>query len=215
MKLQLSIPLLLLMISCNSTTEKKQENQTSNQPKEDIGSSPKTNTDSSLKQNADYTILFMRNEKDCDLMTQSEMATLLKVDESNINPRNIGNGYCWFDMNLNDGSKTTLGLHPLVWDKKSITQHINSLKEMETDFGKGNQQGIVLMSDSNDTYFGIRGARGELYMLNPNYDNGILIQFGSAVEAATKNITYTEEQKKERFDNAVAVANFLLKKYKK
>lgn len=203
------------MVSCNSSPEKKQENNKSSQKTTEIISDPKNSEDRSLKQNGDYSSLFNRDEKDCDMISPSEMSTLLNLNESDINSRNSGYGFCWFDFYLKDGSKTTLGTHPLVWDKKAINQQINSFKEMETDFGKNNQEGVVLMSASNDTYFGIRSARGELFMLNPAYDNAILIKFGSAVEAATKNITYTEEQKKERFDNAVTLANYLLNKYKK
>jgi hypothetical protein len=214
MKTYLLISMMLVM-SCNSTPEKNQERDKSAQKSTETSSDPKYSHDSSLQQNGDYTSLFIRDGKDCALISQSEMATLLNLNESDINPRESNYGFCWYDLTLNDVSKTSLGLHLLIGKKKDVTQQINSFKKMETDFGKNNSEGIVLMSDSNDTYFGIRSARGELFMLNPYYDNGILILFGSVVEAATKKITYTEEQKKERFDNAVAVANFLLKKYKK
>lgn len=216
MKLHLLFPLLLLIISCNSTTEKNQANQTSNQPQEDVGTSPKTITDSLLKQNGDYTALFVRDDKDCDLLSLNEMATLLKLDESDIETSNNGYGSCRFLLNLKDGTKTSLSLRASPYKKSDISREIESYKKMESDFGENNTfGGYLVLSDTKDTYFGIRSDRGELFMFNPTYDGTILLKFGSAVEAVTNKITYSEEQKKERLDNAIAVANFLLKKYKK
>jgi hypothetical protein len=208
--------MMLVMISCNSSPEKKQENNKSSQKSTEISTDPKNSDDSSLKQNGDYTALFMRDEKDCDLLSLNEMATVLKLDESDIEASNNGYGSCRFLMNLKDGTKTSLSLRALSYKKSDISREIESYKQMESDFGENNTfGGYLVLSDSKDTYFGIRSDRGELFMFNPTYDGAILIKFGSTIEAATNKVTYTEEQKKERLDNAVAVANYLLKKYKK
>ncbi|MEO6347503.1 MAG: hypothetical protein ABIO60_06285 [Aquaticitalea sp.] len=215
MKTNFIFPILFLVLSCNSSTDKKKENKPSSQPAEETRHSDKTTYDTSLKQNGDYTALFIRDDKDCDLLSLNEMATVLKLDESHITTSNGVYGFCKFSLNLVDGTKTALLLSALPYKKIDISREIESFMKMENDFGSKNTiGGYLVLSDSKDTYFGIRSDRGELFMFNPTYDGAIMIKFGSVVEAATMRVTYTEEQKKQRLDNAVAVANFLLKKYK-
>ena len=206
----------LLLFACNSSVEKKMENNNSTNTEASENASQKQTVDkNSLKQNGDYTTLFSRDEKNCDVMSTNEMASILNLEASNVIGSNEGYGYCRFDLQLKDGSKTRISIHPLAWERKEVQREINSYKETEADFGKDNNQGILVVSNTEDTYFAIRRSRGELFMFNPNYDSAILIQFGSTIEAVNKKITYTEDQKKERMDTAIAVANFLLEKYRK
>lgn len=177
MKIYLVILSIFFLTACNSSTAKKEDIQTSIQAKEETSSSPKTNSTTSFQQNGDYTALFLRDETDCEILSIQEMASVLELEETEINLNNEVKGYCRFQLQLRDGTKTTLAIHPLSYDKKTIQREIESFQEIESDFGKNNRQGFVLMSDTNDIYFCIRSSRGELFMFNPAYDGAIEIKF--------------------------------------
>ena len=208
------LPILVLM-ACNASTEKKTDTQTSRVEMEQSTSASTSTADRAPHTSADYSALFLRDQSECDVLSVAEMASVLNLDASDINLNREVEGYCRYKMQLEDGTKTTLTISLLAYDRKTIKAEIASFQEIEADFGKDNGGDFIILSDTNDTYFCIRRPRGELFMFNPNYDGAMLLRFGSAIEAVNNKLTYTDIQKEQRLDNALAVANVLLKKYAK
>ncbi|SDB30878.1 hypothetical protein SAMN03097699_0625 [Flavobacteriaceae bacterium MAR_2010_188] len=215
MKNYIIVMALIAFFSCGDGSSEKTETngmQTSNSAVENEN---KIIPNQNLQQNGDYSELFNRNPKNCMLMEAKEIATELQLSEDRSVFVSNSYGNCAFSLKLNDGSPTKVSFMFIEWDKKTIQKELDSFRDIESSFGADNDEGILVVSDTRDTNFGIRKARGDLFMLNPNYNGAILIRFGGVIEESTNKVTYTDAQKNERLNNAVTIANYLLKKYKK
>lgn len=214
MKTLLTIIFFVLLISCNDTSEKVKGDTITPLNTSLKSELRDSQTGDGLKQNGDYSSLFNRNEKDCEILNSAEIAKVIDLDTERVELESNQHGYCHYNITLQDNTDTRISFHILPLKKAEIKKEIKSYMEMEEVFGKDNDQGIVLISETKDTYLCIRKTRGELFLFNTNYDAALVIKFGSAIESQLQG-GLSAKQKKQRMGNAVTLANYILKKYQK
>lgn len=192
----------LLCMSCNPS--KKQEDNNSAETMET--EAPKGNS-IDLKQNGDYSTLFHATDDNCPLLTVTEIENALSLSSGSVE---LGDSPCVYIITLNDGSKSPLSIRVGKLTGTTATNAIESYVKDNT--------GILsaVISETGDSYLCTHRSRGSLTIYNTSYDTYINMNFSTMVFAAAHkkdNITVTPG--KIVRENAVKVANQLLKKYKK
>ena len=200
----------LSFMACNAT-EGKELTLTENISQ--VDTQPENNPSSLLKQTADYSDLFNANLKNCDFLTVSEFA-----NASNVQPGQISieeNGYdCKYLLKDDKGLLTRFQITNNPMKKKAIEKEIKSLLADAKTLGKDSRLVEVRESDTGDTYL-IMNQDRHVKLLNPNYESFVNVAYTPIFDAKEKDVEFINTKKTEMRNKAFAIANALLKKYKK
>lgn len=160
-----------------------------------------------LPQHGDYSTLFNATADNCPLLTVTEVENALSLPAGSVE---LQANPCRYIITLADGSKSPLGIRPGTLVGTSSASAIESFLKDDT--------GILSakISDTGDNYICIHRARSSLAIYNTNFDTSINMDFATMVFAAAhKKEQITVTPSKTVRENAVTLANYLLKKYKK
>jgi hypothetical protein len=195
-------------------TNDKPKSNTNNQTQKEknvkvtTSNSKQENSIFNIKQSSDYSSLF--NQKNDICLTISDVAKATNLPISSINEGEKFNKlYCYFDIKLPNGSLMKYSYTATEYGKNYDMK--KELEDLEKDkaYKKKHLGMFTEISETGDTYLVHNRLRGELRIMNPNYDYIILTKYASVQEKLTK------EQKNLRDQYATKIANYLLQKHKK
>jgi len=203
MKTLAAFSLIVLLVSCNSSEKKNTE--TSSDKKETTEASKKEASTHqkdgvSLPQQGDYGSLFNLQRRDCSFVTAADIATALNLPENSVKDVS-GNGYCNYDITLNDNSNWSLSLQWHALSKNQITKEIKSYTDESSPL-------IAQISKTQDTYLCIHPFNSWLFLYNNNYDGTIQISY---CKASCRKLD--KEQKEIRKKLAITLGDYLLQKH--
>lgn len=203
MKTFATFSLIILLVSCNSSEKKNTE--TSSDKKETTETSKKAASTHqkdgvSLQQQGDYSTLFNLQRGDCSFVTAADMATALNLPENSIEDVS-GNGYCNYDITLDDNSIWSLSLQWHSFSKNQITKEIKSYTDESSPL-------IAQISKTQDTYLCIHPFNSWLFLYNNHYDGAIQISY---CKASCRKLD--KEQKEIRKKLAITLGDYLLQKH--
>jgi len=205
MKTLTTFSLILLLFSCNSA-EKKKTGDTSekNEPTELLKNeeTPIKKDDVSLPQQGNYATLFNLKRKDCSFITAADIATALQFPENSINDVSA-NGYCKYDITLDDNSNWSVSFQWHAFSKKEITKEIKSYTDEDTPL-------TAQISKTGDTYLCIHPFNSWLFLYNNNYEGTIQISY---CPLSCKKLA--KDQKETRKQLALTLGEYLLQKHQK
>ena len=205
MKTLATFSLIVLLVSCNSSEKKNTE--TSSEKKETTELSKKEETpnkkdDVSLPQQGDYASLFNLERKDCSFITAADIAAALNLPENSIKDVSE-NGYCNYDITLNDNSNWSLSFQWHALSKNQITKEIKSYTDEDSPL-------TAQISKTQDTYLCIHPFNSWLFLYNNNYDGTIQISY---CKVSCRKLD--KEQKEIRKKLAITLGDYLLQKHQK
>ena len=215
MKMITTFIVSLVLISCNPGSENTEatnaENRQETAPTENTNS---TETDGMPAQNGDYTSLFARDAKDCELLTPAEVAEAIDMAASQVVKEDNGTGSCIYILTNGDGNVTRFIFTPEPWDKAAVAKEINSYKENMKDLGEDSRLTHIQLSETGDTYLGMNQNR-YIMLLNSNYDGAISIGYSPQFKPTEKDVAAINQRKDTAREQAYALGNYILKKYNK
>ena len=100
--------------------------------------------DLSLPQQGDYSTLFNLKKGDCSFITVNDIATALSIPESSIKD-NSKNGYCTYEITLEDNSKWSPAFQWHSFSKNEITKEVKNYTEEDSPL-------TAQISKTKDTY---------------------------------------------------------------
>jgi hypothetical protein len=197
--------MLLAMISCGETAEKKVD-QNTNQ------TSPKTEESGKPLPSGDYSSLFLDYE--CD-MTTTEVAKAMDVPETDVSLAEYQRpGRCAFS--IKGFGKNTLGDDTVItWFlekvgktqvKKEIQSYLKDKANNESVLGMG-----IDLSETGDSYIAKMPMSGRAALMNENYDSWLFFNYSQKGMYKSR----TEEEHAALGEKTIALANYLLKKHLK
>lgn len=200
----------LLISSCNST---ESQELTGAETTETSTSETKDNSSSGLSQKGDYSQLFTSDLKDCEFLTIPEFAAAINSAENDIELKE--NGYDCFYMYTNKkGLVTQFRIHNNPMSKTQLQKEIKATKNDAATLKKGSRLVEVRKSESGDTYLAM-GQDRYINLLNDNYEFITNISYNVKFDPNEKNVEVINAQRDAIREKAFAVANALLKKYRK
>ena len=195
--------MLLAVISCGETAEKKVEQNTDQ-------TSPKNEESGKVLPSGDYSSLLLNYE--CD-MDAAEVSRVLKIPETDVSiPEFTQAGNCSFE--IKGFGKNALGGTILTWgatpyskadSKKEIQSALKDKENNENIFGMD-----IELSETGDCYIRILPHVGRVVIYNENYDHAFF--FSYSPRGIYKR---TEEEHAALGAKTIALANYLLKKHKR
>ena len=195
--------MLLAVISCGETAEKKVDQNTdqTSQKKEEIGK---------VLPSGDYSSLLHNYE--CD-MTAADLAQIFDIPETDVSiPEFVQAGRCSFE--IKGFGKNALGGTILTWgatpyskadSKKEIQSALKDKENNENIFGMD-----IELSETGDCYIRILPHVGRVVIYNENYDHAFF--FSYSPRGIYKR---TEEEHAALGAKTIVLANYLLKKHKR
>lgn len=211
MKNTVTIGLLIMLISCTGSSDNSAANDEFQN--ESVTEDKEAQNGTGLKQNGDYSALFNRDKKDCQVLSISELADVVGVPAASV--RIEDNGYDNCNFYVTEGDKSTrfyFSVEP--WGNKTMLKEIKTAKEDQEDFGKDSRLSQYEISETGDTYLSMHQNR-MVRILNETNDNAVIIIYEAKIEPDEKGVEKINRLKDEARDRAYAIANFLLTKYKK
>ena len=170
-------------------------------------------TSAELKQSGDYSQLFRADLKNCDFLTIPEFAAAINEPESQVSLSD--NGYaCFYNFTDDKGLVTRFQITNNPMKKTAIEKEIKGSLEDAKALGKDSRLVEVRESETGDTYL-IMNQDRHVKLLNNNYENFINVAYTPVFEATEKDVEFIKTKKAEMRNKAFAIANALLKKYKK
>lgn len=193
-----SIPCLL---SCNDKEKKAsdpnvEESAASNKEKQS------SNT-IELKQHGDYSSLLNAGRRNCSYITANDIAAALDIDIGAIEDTS-SSGFCNFKITLPDQSLWTLSTTWFSMSKEHILQEIKSFYNEDNPLN-------AQVSATGDTHLCIHPFNNWLILYNPNYEGAVQLNYCSVIECRDLD----SNQKEQRKEMAISLANYLLKKHQK
>ena len=191
----------LLFMSCGSSNKKEEETSSENTTETavKVGSTSGNN----LEQHGDYTNLYATSSK-CKISAE-EIAMLYGIDASDMKETLNGpsgeNYSCTYLFTLNDGINSVFGL---TFFKRSMDDVHSEINNWKTDSYAKN---FLRISNSGDHYIWKHPNQGYFILHNPNYANGIKIQYGTMFKLSEAQSEYLEQKGIEAID-------YLIEKYK-
>ena len=195
--------MLLAVISCGETAEKKVEQNTDQ-------TSPKKEESGKVLPSADYSSLLQNYE--CD-MDAAEVSRVLKIPETDVSiPEFTQAGNCSFEIkgfgeNALGGTILSWGATPFskADSKKEIQSALKDKEKNENIFGMD-----IELSETGDCYIRILPHVGRVIIYNENYDHAFFFTYSQ--RGIYKR---TEEEHAALGAKTIALANYLLKKHKR
>lgn len=193
--------LLALTLACNSgPTENLQSNAVFPKSKSVMQNQGKNDT-YRLKQYGDYSELFDRKFEQCDLIQANEVAKALKLDTHSV--KTLENQFiCDYEIYWGE-FESDIRISGAEIPKELV------LKEVESFHNSKLLEAVI--SDSGDTWLCHFPSRKAVLIFNQEYGSRIKISYNNLFP----NPKPTETQDQQAYESALAVANYLLKKYKK
>ena len=195
--------MLLAVISCGETAEKKVDQNTDQ-------TSPKKEESGKVLPSGDYSSLLVNYE--CD-MTAAEVAQIFNIPEADVSPMetNMPNR-CDFEIqgfgkNASGGTAMMWGATPFSKEenKKEIQSALKDKENNENIFGMD-----IELSETGDCYIRILPHVGRVIIYNENYDHAFFFNYSQ--RGIYKR---TEEEHAALGEKTIALANYLLKKHRK
>lgn len=200
----------LLITGCNST---ESQELTGSKTTEASASAPKDNSSSGLSQKGNYSRLFNPGLKGCEFLTIPEFASAINSAESDIELKE--NGYdCFYVYTNQEGLATQFRIHNNPMSKTQIQKEIKATKNDAATLKKGSRLFEIRESESGDTYLAM-GQNRYINLLNDNYEFITNISYTVKFDPNEKNVEVINAQRDAIREKAFAVANALLKKYRK
>lgn len=210
MIIYLSLGLTIILFSCNGTNGKSEGNNASQTVLQKEKNEVENGID--LKQNGDYSTLFNRDVKDCQVLSVEELAEALDVPVSSVTNENNGLNSCNYYVTEN-GKSTRFYFSVEQWGNEMIRQEIQSAKEDAETFGKDSRLSQYKISESGDTYLSMHQDR-KVRILNENNNNAIIVLYEAKIEPGEKDVEKINRLMDEARNRAYSTANYILKKYK-
>lgn len=199
-----------LITGCNST---ESQVLTGSDTTKTPASATKENPTSALSQKGDYSGLFTSDLKGCEFFTIPEFAAVINSAESDIELKE--NGYdCFYVYTNEEGLVTQFRIHNNPMSKTQIQKEIKATKNDAATLKKGSRLVEVRKSESGDTYLAM-GQNRYINLLNDNYEFITNISYNVKFDPKEKNVEVINAQRDAIREKAFAVANALLKKYRK
>lgn len=199
-----------LITGCNSTeSQVLPGSDTTETP----ASAPKNNSTSALNQNGDYSQLFNPGLKNCEFLTVSEFADAISVEENQVATKDNGY-YCEYTFKDDKGLLTRFQITNNPMKKTAIEKEIKGSLDDAKSFGKDSRLVEVRESVTGDTYL-IMNQDRHVKLLNNNYENFTNVAYTPVFDAKEKDVEFIKTKRAEMRNKAFAIANALLKKYKK
>tara|TARA_R110000765_G_scaffold115714_4_gene208684 strand:- start:3728 stop:4342 length:615 start_codon:yes stop_codon:yes gene_type:complete len=195
--------MLLAVISCGETAEKKVEQNTDQ-------TSPKKEESGKVLPSGDYSSLLLNYE--CD-MDAAEVSRVLKIPETDVSiPEFTQAGNCSFEIkgfgeNALGGTILSWGATPFskADSKKEIQSALKDKEKNENIFGMD-----IELSETGDCYIRILPHVGRVIIYNENYDHAFFFTYSQ--RGIYKR---TEEEHAALGAKTIVLANYLLKKHKR
>ena len=195
--------MLLAVISCGETAEKKVDQNTDQ-------TSPKKEESGKLLPSGDYSSLLLNYE--CD-MDAAEVAKVLNIPETDVSiPEFTQGGICSFEIkgfgeNAQGGTILSWGATPFskADNKKEIQSALKDKENNENIFGMD-----IELSETGDCYIRILPHIGRVNIYNENYAGAFYFTYSQA--GIYKR---TEEEHAALTKKTIALANYLLEKHRK
>lgn len=206
MKTLNTILILLVLLSCNNSSKKKIKTTETIPLSESNAIETSNNNAINLKQNGNYTRLYALVNA-CKI-TAEEVATLFGITidavKETVKGASRDGGYtCNFSITLRDGSESVFGATVFKRPKADVRAEIE--KKLSSSYEKK----FMSISNSGDQYLWKHPNQGYFILYNPNYNNGIKIQYRAMLVPGL-----TQAQKEYLEQKGIHTANYLIEKYK-
>ncbi len=220
-----------LFVSCGEAPKKDTAQQGEKK------STEKNNYVTESLPSADYSSLLI--DYSCD-MSITEVAKALEVSETDLSiPEYSKKPYypkstCYFSLKgfgTGPDGDSPFRMHTAKMTKAEVKKEIKGYLKRKNDGLEDITKTYVVEADTKDCYIATQLRYGRVIILNENYDNAFVIQYGTANKivdnddhklvkqnaAGTENpnTDRTTEQHKELTKKVVKLANYLLQKHRK
>ncbi len=229
-------PLLLgltfLLVSCGEAPKKDTAQQGEK-------STEKKNDASESLVSADYSSLLI--DYSCDMMDIAELAKVLEVPEADLSipeytkkPVYTNSGACYYSLKgfgTGVDGDSSLRMRTTKMTKAVIKNEIRGYLKRKKEGLEKITKTYIVEADTRDCYIATQLRYGRVIILNENYDNAFVIQYGkankivddddhqlvkqSAAGTENPNTNRTTDQHKELTKKVVKLANYLLQKHRK
>lgn len=199
-----------LISGCNPTDNQK---MTASETVETAHSATTDNSSIELNQNGEYTDLFNSGLKNCEFLTIAELADAIGAEENKVATKDNGY-YCEYTFKDDNGLITRFQITSNPMKKTDIKKEINGYLKDEEALGKDSRLVEVRQSETGDTYLMMNQDR-HVNMFNTNYENFINVAYTPVFDSREQDVEFINTKKTEMRNRAFAIANALLKKYKK
>lgn len=193
---------MLLLISCGQPEGK--ENITTPEKKIESETEVPASKGIQLEQKADYTNLYSYSTR-CKL-TMEELAVLYDITTDNIKetfngPSGERNYLCSYHLNLKDETETVF----------SLTFFTRSRDDVETEISNWlsgtYEKKFLSISNSGDHYIWKHPNQGYFILHNPNYSNGIKVQYRTMLKTDETQAKFLEQK-------GIQAIDYIIDKYK-
>ncbi|WP_108425301.1 hypothetical protein [Flagellimonas amoyensis] len=193
---------LLLCLGCGQSGKKERDDTSEGEVETTTQEVPKGNK-FDLEQKGDYTRLYAFSTE-CKI-TPEEVAAIYGIPTCNLKEVSNGpsgeKGYgCSYIITLNDGTESVFGQ----------TLFERSLADVQSEISNWQngtyEQKFLRTSNSGDHYIWKHPNQGYFLLYNPNYANGIKIQY--------KTLRNTKEQREYLEQKGIQAIDYLIEKYK-
>jgi hypothetical protein len=195
--------LLLVLPGCGKS-QKKDKAGTDTSTSQRVDASPTANT-IELPQHGDYSSLFIREENDCTIITAEGVAEALQIAPSKSAKEEQAGGICRFTAELVSGTKVMVSVQYFKIPNDHVKSEIKKAKDNH-DFHR------VKISDTGDTYLVTRGQGGQVQIYNTHYAGAAEIRAIERVETGLPK--HTEESRKQRYEEVIKIANYIVTNHK-
>ena len=174
---------------------------------------PAKNDGDGLSQNGDYSSLFIRDTKDCYLLSETEFANTIDVPQAQLHKQD-NNFACTYILTDNGGNETRFQFIVTPMKSKEIKKEISEAKENMKTLGSDSRLTHLQVSETGDTYLSMNQDR-HIMILNENYDGSVVVSYTPKFKPAENDLEFIKAQKDKARNQSYKLANYLLKKYKK
>lgn len=197
MKTASTILVFLLLIGCNSS-EKKDKIET---PVKTAKPSAKTEkkAEIDLPQNSNYTALF-NNEECSSIITAAQIE---KATGMSVTPK-MDKQFCRYELPIAGKKPTSYMIDQFAMSKNQVQKEIES-------YIKNKPFLHAQVSETGDSYVCMQASHGRVIIYNSNYENGIIVSYGSR---PTRSM-FTKEEQETQNQVALTIANAILKNNQK
>ena len=192
MKTTMLLLIPLFMWSCNNSNQNKvADNDDQSKVKEAVMDENK---------NQDYQALYAMSET-CKL-TREELATLFGFTTAQMETQLEQNHSCGFNLIYKDGNEGWFNVKVVDFPKRDIADEIQKLQKDEL-YSKN-----LVKTEKGENYIYQQPARPILHLMNPNYDNKVLITYRALLAP-----DLSKTQKSMLKEKGLQTANFLIAKF--